>query len=63
MPPLAEVFAEYRPLGCVAKTITATKLTLWFAKNASAGILLRCNSFITVMHAAELRDLDNPSDA
>src|SRR5215471_6222084 len=35
---------------------------LWFAKNESAGIALRCNAFITVMQAAEVRNLDDPSD-
>ena len=35
---------------------------LSFAKNAFAGIALRCNAFITVMQAAEVRDLDDPSD-
>jgi hypothetical protein len=33
-----------------------------FAKNASAGIVLRRNAFITVMQAAEVRNLDDPSD-
>ena len=35
---------------------------LTFAKNASAGMSLRCNAFITVMETAELRDLDDFSD-
>ena len=35
---------------------------LSFAKNAAAGIALRCNAFITVMQAAEVRNLDDPSD-
>ena len=35
---------------------------LSFAKNAFAGIGLRCNAFITVMQAAEVRNLDDPSD-
>src|SRR5262245_33298693 len=39
-----------------------TLLMLSFAKNASAGIALRCSAFITVMQAAEVRDLDDPSD-
>jgi hypothetical protein len=34
-----------------------------FAKNASADMSLRGNAFITVMQAAELRDLDDPSPA
>jgi hypothetical protein len=37
--------------------------TLSFAKNAFVGIALRCNAFITVMQAAEARNLDDPSDA
>jgi hypothetical protein len=37
-------------------------LCLSFAKNAFAGIALRCNAFITVMQAAEVRNLDDPSD-
>ena len=36
--------------------------SLSFAKNASAGIALRRNAFITVMQAAEVRNLDDPSD-
>ena len=36
---------------------------LSFAKNASANITLRCDAFIAMMQAAELRDLDDPSDA
>ena len=36
---------------------------LSFAKNASAGIALRCNAFITVMQAAEVRDLNDPANA
>ena len=36
-------------------------LILSFAKNASAYMSLRRNAFITVMQAAELRDLDDPS--
>ena len=35
---------------------------LSFAKNASAGIALCCNAFITVMQASEVRNLDDPSD-
>ena len=35
---------------------------LSFAKNAFAGIALRCNAFITVMQANEVRNLDDPSD-
>ena len=35
---------------------------LSFAKNASAGMSLRGNAFITVMQTAELRDLDDPAD-
>jgi hypothetical protein len=35
---------------------------LSFAKNAFAGIALRCNAFITVMQAAKVRNLDDPSD-
>ena len=35
--------------------------TLSFAKNSSADMSLRHNAFITVMQAAELRDLDDPS--
>ena len=34
---------------------------LSFAKNSSADMSLRHNAFITVMQAAELRDLDDPS--
>jgi hypothetical protein len=34
---------------------------LSFAKNASGDMALRCNTFITVMQTAELRDLDDPS--
>ena len=36
--------------------------TLSFAKNAFVGIALRCNAFITVMQAAEVRNLGDPSD-
>jgi hypothetical protein len=32
---------------------------LSFAKNASAGIALRCRAFVTVMQAAEVRNLDD----
>ena len=32
-----------------------------FAKNASAGIALSCNSFITVMETTEVRNLHDPS--
>ena len=35
---------------------------LSFAKNASAGIALRCSAFATVMQAAEVRNLDDRSD-
>jgi hypothetical protein len=35
---------------------------LSFAKNAAAGIALRCNAFITAMQAAKVRNLDDPSD-
>ena len=35
---------------------------LSFAKNASAGIALRCRTFVTVMQAAEVRNLDDGSD-
>jgi hypothetical protein len=35
---------------------------LSFAKNASAGIVLRRNAFITVVQAAKVRDLDDRSD-
>jgi hypothetical protein len=35
-------------------------LEVSFAKNASADMSLRGNAFITVMQAAELRDLDDP---
>jgi CubicO group peptidase (beta-lactamase class C family) len=38
----------------------ASNLSL--AKNASAGIALRCSAFITLMQAAEVRNLDHPSD-
>jgi transposase-like protein len=34
---------------------------LSFAKNASAGIALRCRAFVTVMQAAEVRNLDDRS--
>jgi hypothetical protein len=37
--------------------------SLSFAKNGSGNVSLRCNAFITMMQAAELWDLDNPSDA
>ena len=33
-----------------------------FAKNASAGIALRGRTFVTVMQAAEVRNLDDRSD-
>jgi hypothetical protein len=33
-----------------------------FAKNASAGIALRCRAFVAVMQAAEVRNLDDRSD-
>jgi len=36
--------------------------TLSFAKNTSAGIALRCRAFVTVMQAAEVRNLDDRSD-
>jgi hypothetical protein len=35
---------------------------LSFAKNASAGIALRCRAFVTVMQAAKVRNLDDRSD-
>jgi hypothetical protein len=35
---------------------------LSFAKNASAGIALRCRAFVTVMQAAEVRNPDDRSD-
>jgi len=38
-------------------------LGLSFAKNASAGISLRCRAFVAVMQAAEVRNLDDRSDA
>jgi hypothetical protein len=36
--------------------------TLSFAKNASAGIALRCRAFVTVMQAAKVRNPDDRSD-
>jgi hypothetical protein len=47
-------------VGNHAKGIIACDLS--FAKNASAGIASRCNAFITVMQAAKVRNLDDPSD-
>jgi uncharacterized membrane-anchored protein YitT (DUF2179 family) len=35
---------------------------LSFAKNASAGIVLRCRAFVTVVQAAKVRNLDDRSD-
>jgi hypothetical protein len=35
---------------------------LSFAKNASAGIALRCRTFVTVMQAGEVRNVDDRSD-
>jgi hypothetical protein len=35
---------------------------LLFAKNASAGIALRCRAFVTVMQAAKVRNLYDRSD-
>jgi hypothetical protein len=40
--------------------ISATALS--FAKNASAGIALRYRAFVTVMQAAEVRNLNDRSD-
>jgi hypothetical protein len=37
-------------------------LDLSFAKNASAGIALRCRAFVTVMQAAEVGNPDDRSD-
>ena len=39
-----------------------TRVTLSLAKNASAGIALRCRAFVAVMQAAEVRNLDDRSD-
>src|SRR5215469_11443421 len=36
---------------------------LSFAKNAPGSITLCCNAFITVMQAAEVRDLNDPANA
>ena len=36
---------------------------LSFAKNASAGIALRCRAFVAVMQAAEVWNLDDRTDA
>ena len=36
--------------------------SLSFAKNASAGIALRCRAFVTVMQPTEVRNLDDLSD-
>ena len=33
-----------------------------FAKNASAGIALRCRTFVTLMQPAEVRNLDDRFD-
>jgi len=33
-----------------------------FAENASAGLVLHCSAFITVMQATEMRNLNDPSD-
>jgi len=38
------------------------RAVLSFAKNTSAAISLRCNAFMTVMQAPELRELDDPAD-
>ena len=55
--------------GQAQTTITASHLSQHlysyhssFAKNAFAGIALRCNAFITVMQTAEVGNLDDPSD-
>ena len=55
--------AKERATKPLIETLSIEEQILWFAKNTAAGILLRCNAFITVMQAAELRDLDNPSVA
>jgi hypothetical protein len=41
----------------------AIRARLSFAKNASAGIALRCRAFVAVMQAAEVWNLDDRSDA
>ena len=39
------------------------ELALSFAKNVSVSMTLCCNAFITVMQAAEVRDLNDPANA
>jgi transposase InsO family protein len=46
----------------VIGTIRRECLDLSFAKNTSAGIALRCRAFVTVMQAAEVRNLDDRPD-
>jgi hypothetical protein len=50
-------------LALAASTTQAQLNRLSFAKNASAGIALRCRAFVAVMQAAEVRNLDDRSDA
>ena len=56
---------ELRPfLGIVTEPFAqfGAGTCLSFAKNASAGIALRCRAFVTVMQAAKVRNLDDRSD-
>ena len=57
---LAAMMGE-RGIG-LAHTTILRWVQLSFAKNASAGIALRCRAFVTVMQAAKVRNLDDRSD-
>jgi hypothetical protein len=49
------------PVGLSPTEHASLRWSHWFAKNASVGIALCCNAFITMMQAAQLRNLDDPS--
>ena len=55
-------FEDVIILLCVRWYLLFVDKTSSFANNASAGKLLRCRAFVTVMRAAEVRNPDDLSD-